>query len=110
MPVDKSIIVYVRCADFATAHELLWMACCCHLESSSLRCAMSPFDPLCSVDIELANSATLNRIRGMPGVLEANPCPAGLPNLHSPTEMWVELQQSLWIRDLNPHLSRLVEA
>lgn len=104
MAVDRRLFVYVRCADPETAHEILWMACCCHLENASLSCAASPLDPEHSVDIELTRLSTLGRIRGMPGVLEANSCPAGLPRLHDPTEMWLILQQTHLVCGLSPHL------
>lgn len=101
---DSSLFVYVRCADPTTAREVLWMACCCRIEHRALRCKMSPLDPICSVDVELTDTHSLQRIRGMPGVLEANPCPAGIPQLCEANEMWSQVMNTAWVHELQPHL------
>lgn len=99
---DKGCVVYIHCADSNTVKEMLYRASCCHLERQALPCQVSPLDP-CSVDVELEDPSDLNRIRGIPGVLEANPCPAGTPTLADPETIRTQILQDEWSHKACPH-------
>ena len=103
MPFTNCLVIYIRCVDPDTMKGMLYKASCCHLERWALRCQTSPLDPTLSVDVELVDSEDLTRIRGMPGVLEANLCPAGIPELCDPETIRALILNSEWGHKACPH-------